>query len=52
MTDDIDGMQGVRGSCSSAPALHLGLLCPMRARGLDGDHRLAAKLHVSRPTHR
>jgi hypothetical protein len=27
-----------------------GALCLMRARGLDRGHRLAAKLHVSRPT--
>jgi hypothetical protein len=45
------GMQEVRGSC--LPQLHdsiLGALCPMRARGLDRGHRLAAKLHVSGPT--
>ena len=34
---------------SSAPPIS-GTLCPMRARGVDWDHRLAANLHVSRPT--
>jgi hypothetical protein len=35
------------------PQLHYsisGALCPMRARGLGRGHRLAANLHVSRPT--
>jgi hypothetical protein len=35
------------------PKLHhaiSGALCPMRARGLDRSHRLAANLHVSRAT--
>ena len=52
MTDDIDGMQGVRALAPQLQHCTSGLLCPMRARGLDGDHRLAAKLHVSRPTNR
>jgi hypothetical protein len=47
----IDGIQGVRGSCLlSFTTPCRGALCPMRARGLDGGHRLAAKLQVSRPT--
>jgi hypothetical protein len=35
------------------PQLHRSIssaLCPMRARGLDRSHRMAAKLHVSRST--
>ena len=33
-----------------APSFHQGVLCPMRARDLDRDRRLEAKLQVSRPT--
>lgn len=35
---------------SSAHHSISGVLCPMRARGHDGGHRLAAKLPVTRPT--